>query len=188
MARPTRVSIVGATGSGKTTLARELAARLGLGHVDLDALYWGPNWTPAPDPVLRRSVEAALASGRWVVDGNYTRLHDLTLAQAQVLVWLDYSFPRTAWQLLRRTFGRAARREELWNGNRESFREALLSRRSILLWLLQSYGRHRRQYRRLIESRAYPQLTVVHLRSPHATRAWLASLGDRHGPAPATPE
>ena len=172
----TRIAVVGTTGSGKTTLARELASRLGLRCVELDALHWEPNWVEAADDVLRSRVQAALESGRWVVDGNYSKLHDLTLARAQLLVWLDYSFVRTALQLLRRTFARSLRHEELWSGNRESFSKALLSGDSILLWLLRSYTRNRRRFRAIIEGCNYPQLEIVHLRSPAATRAWLASL------------
>jgi hypothetical protein len=173
---PTRVAIVGSTGSGKTTLAHRLAVRLGLECVELDALHWEPNWTEAADDVLRARVQAALASGRWVVDGNYFKLHDLTLARAQVLVWLDYSFQRTALQLLRRTFRRGWQREELWSGNRESFTKALFSRDSILLWLLKSYGPNRRRYTAMIGSGMYPELAVVRLHSPAALQAWLASL------------
>jgi adenylate kinase family enzyme len=152
--------------------------------VEIDALLWGPNWTPASDDELRRRVEAALAPGRWVADGNYTRLHDLTLTRAQVLVWLDYSFPRTALQLVRRTFGRAWRQEELWNGNRETFGKALFSPDSILVWLLRTYGRHRRQYRQLMESRPYPNLEIVRLRSPAEMQTWLASLTADPHPSP----
>ena len=176
-----RIAVVGPSGSGKTTLARALAGRLHLRCVEIDALQWAPDWTPVGEATLRASVEAALASGRWVADGNYRRLHDLTLERAQFLVWLDYSLPRTVWQLLRRTFRRAARRELLWNGNRETFARAFFSRDSILLWLLRSHSHHRRQYLALLGAGAYPDLEIVRLRSPAATRAWLAALPTADG-------
>jgi hypothetical protein len=173
---PDRIVVVGSTGSGKTTLARAIAARLDLPYVELDALHWEPNWSEAPDDVFRRRVETALAPGRWVVDGNYRQVHDLTLARAELLVWLDYSFARTAWQLVRRTFGRSLRRSELWNGNREGFGKAFFSRDSILLWLLRSYKPTRRRYQALIEANPYGQLEIVPLRSPSETRAWLSQF------------
>ncbi|HEY9878873.1 MAG TPA: AAA family ATPase, partial [Leptolyngbyaceae cyanobacterium] len=35
-----RVAVVGAPGSGKTTLARQIAQKLQIPHVELDALFW----------------------------------------------------------------------------------------------------------------------------------------------------
>jgi hypothetical protein len=45
-----RITVVGTTGSGKTTLA----CRLGQRHMELDALYWEPKWTPAATDRTRR--------------------------------------------------------------------------------------------------------------------------------------
>jgi shikimate kinase len=45
-----RVAIIAsASGNGKTTLGRELAARLDVPFVELDALVHGPGWTETPD-------------------------------------------------------------------------------------------------------------------------------------------
>jgi len=66
-----RVSVVGSTGSGKTTFARELARILGVPHVELDALNWGPNWTMVDEGLFRGRVDAATSADGWVVDGNY---------------------------------------------------------------------------------------------------------------------
>ena len=46
----TRVVVVGTSVSGKTTLARSLAGKLGVPHVELDSLYWEADWrTASPD-------------------------------------------------------------------------------------------------------------------------------------------
>ena len=66
-----RINIVGIGCAGKTTLARALAARLGVPHVELDALFWGPRWTPVRDEVFRSRVRDALAPDAWVADGGY---------------------------------------------------------------------------------------------------------------------
>ena len=39
-----RINVVGTSCSGKTTLARAIAGRLGLPYTELDALFWGPRW------------------------------------------------------------------------------------------------------------------------------------------------
>src|SRR5829696_8654685 len=65
-----RILILGRTGSGKTTLARELAAAIDAPHVELDALYFGPSFSTVPLSVLRDRTTAAISGDRWVTDGN----------------------------------------------------------------------------------------------------------------------
>src|SRR4051812_27294310 len=52
-----RVVVFGTTGSGKSRLAERLAARRGLRVVELDALFWGRDWQPAPVELFRHRVE-----------------------------------------------------------------------------------------------------------------------------------
>ena len=98
-----RILILGRTGSGKTTLARELAAALGVPHVELDALYFGPDLSRAPLDVLRERTSAAIAGERWVTDGNKRAVRDLVWPRADTIVWLDYP----VWVSLRRLARRA---------------------------------------------------------------------------------
>ncbi len=175
-----RVSVVGTTGSGKTTVGRELASRLGVPFVELDALNWGPRWTPADPALLRARTENATEGDAWVVDGNYggaAGIRDLVWERADTVVWLDYWLGRILWQLLRRTVGRLATREALWSGNRETFRTAFLSRNSLFAWALLTYARRRRQYPVLLALPRHAHLRVLRFRSPTETRRWLdASL------------
>lgn len=170
-----RVAIVAsASSSGKTTLGRELARRLGAPFHELDALNHGPGWTEATAEELRAKVEPLLAGERWVIDGSYSgKLGLLVLEHADVVVWLD--LPPRVWlpRLLRRTIRRVVRREELWSGNRETFRRAFLSRESLILFAVRSYARVRRRNEERLAS-----LPVVRLRSPREVRAWLESVAD----------
>jgi ABC-type phosphonate transport system ATPase subunit len=72
-----RISVVGNSGSGKTTVAKALAARLSVRHVELDAIYHQANWTPLPTDQFRRRVADAITSDGWVVDGNYSSVRDV---------------------------------------------------------------------------------------------------------------
>ena len=168
-----RVAIVGTTGAGKTTLGRRLAARLGGDFIDMDVLNWGPDWTPAPVPVLRERVSAALAGERWVVAGNYNRVRDIVWGRADTLIWLDYPLPVTLWRLFRRTVRRIFTQEELWGGNRERFRDQFASRDSLFLWALKTHYRRRREYPADLARPEYGHLRVLRFRRPGALEKWL---------------
>ena len=166
-----RIAVVGGSGSGKTTVARRLAELHDLPCVELDALYWGPDWTPRPEQDFRTRVDAAIAADAWVVDGNYYgRLHDLVLARADFVVWLDLPLRITLPRLWSRTRRRMREQTELWNGNRETWRGALFSRDSLFAYAVRTHrGRRRRYEERLARYR------VVRLKSEHETEDWLAS-------------
>lgn len=179
-ARPMqRIMIIGTTGSGKSTLARELSRRLGLPLTELDNLHWLPGWIEREDADFRPLVEVATSGPRWIVEGGYSEVRDLTWGRADALIWLDYSFPRTAMQLLRRTWGRNLRGELCCNGNRESFLHTI-GPDSILLWLLKSYWRNRRKFP--VAMANYPHLQPLIFRSPRATAKWLASVPAANSP------
>jgi adenylate kinase family enzyme len=168
-----RIVVVGTSGSGKTTMARQLARRLEIPHVELDALYWGPNWTPAPREVFRQQVERAIGGHEWATDGNYSAVRDIVWGRADTIVWLDYSLPVILWRVTTRTIRRAATREKLWNDNQENFSESFFSRDSIILFALQSYRRRRREYPILFARPEYAHLNPIRLCSPGAARRWL---------------
>ncbi|MQF48429.1 adenylate kinase [SAR202 cluster bacterium AC-647-N09_OGT_505m] len=172
-----RIVVVGSTGSGKTTLAREISLFLDVPHVEMDALHWEANWVTAPTEVFRWRVEDALSGDAWVVDGNYSVVRDLVWPKATTLVWLDYPLRVIGWRLLRRTTRRIFTREDLWNGNRERFRNQFLTRGSLFIWLLRTYWRRKRTYPSLLKQPEHAHLVVAHLRSQRETNHWLSEVG-----------
>ena len=174
-----RVVVVGNTAAGKSTLARALAAHLGVPHIELDALHWEPCWTPTPPERFRARVEAATAAEGWVADGNYGPVRDLLWARAETIAWLDYPFATLLLRLTRRTLHRTLRRERLWGTNQETLWRHLATRDSLYWWLATTFRRRRRELSAAIRGSEYPQLRWVRLRSPRATERWLAALGER---------
>ena len=167
------VVIASASGNGKTTLARALAARLGVPFVEMDALHHGPSWTEATPEELRSKVEPIVRSDAWVIDGAYRgKLGDLVLERAELVVWLD--LPMRVWlpRLLRRTIGRIVRREELWNGNREKLRTAVFDRDSVIYYAIRMHRRRRHTY-----PSALAPYSVVRLRTPAAVDQFLSDVG-----------
>jgi hypothetical protein len=171
-----RIWVKGGSGSGKTTLARALAQRLGLEHVELDALHHDPGWTPAPAPVLQARVSSALDDARgWVVDGNYDgKLGALVRDRAELVVWLDLPLCTQLARLARRTFERWRTGEELWNGNRESLKGAFWGGDALFPWAVRSHFRYRGEWPRQLAG-----LPLVRLRSPSEVEAWLARASAR---------
>jgi adenylate kinase family enzyme len=175
--------IASASGNGKTTVGRELARRLAVPFVELDALVHGPGWVETPDDDLRAKVEPIVAAHGWVIDGTYQRkLGDLVLRAADVVVWLD--LPMRVWlpRLIRRTVRRIRGREKLWNDNRESLLGVIWGRESLFVWALRSHFRRRRKWPEALS--AYP---VVRLRTPEDVEAFLArARAPRWKPSPAS--
>jgi len=161
-----RIMVVGTSCSGKTTLARAIAEAVGIPHVELDALHWGPGWSECPVDRFREAVREKVAGERWVVDGNYAKARDIVLARATDAIWLNYSLPVIFGRALHRTARRVVCREELFGGNRETFRNAFLSRDSIPWWVLRTYRRRRLEYRELFDCGDGARVRLVELNGP----------------------
>ncbi len=171
-----RIAVVGATGSGKTTLAGKIAQCLNVPHIETDSVYWGPKWQPIPLDEFRRRMDTATQDEKWVIDGNYSKVRDLVWGRADTLVWLDYPFLLVFWRLLRRSIPRIYTRVELWNGNRETVRDMFFSKDSLFVWLFQSYKRQKRAFPLLITEPKYSHLLFVRLKSPREAEQWLQTL------------
>ncbi len=180
-----RIVVVGRTGSGKTTLARELAAVLDVPHVELDSLYFGPEFSTAPLALLRERTGAAIAADRWVTDGNKRAVRDLVWPRADTIVWLDYSLGVSLWRLAKRARRRTAQltAEAARTGRRAGLPRQLLAAARGVLTALRSHAGQRREYLRRFADPENGHLAVVRLRSPRATREWLARVTAAAGPA-----
>ena len=179
--------VIGTTSSGKSTLAKRLSGQLDLDFIELDALYWQANWTPATTEAFRASVETATNSKSWVVAGNYHVVRDLIWPQAEAVIWLDYSFPIVFWRLLTRTVRRGWTQEELWNGNREKFwwHLKLWSDESLFHWLFKTYWRRKREFPMLLALPEHAHLKVFRFHSPREVDEWLAITCDSESASPA---
>ena len=173
-----RLVVVGPPGSGKTTIARAVSRKLGLPHVELDSLWWKPDWKQAGAESFSERASAVAAGDRWVVDGNYFTVgaRETVWPRADAIVWLDHSrwvtIPRVVW----RTLLRGIRREELWSGNRESLRLALRPD-SIVLFAWRAHPKYNRRYEGLDRDPALAHLRWFRLRTPREVRRFLRTLG-----------
>jgi adenylate kinase family enzyme len=170
-----RVSVVGSSGSGKTTFGRALASRLDVPFVELDSIFHQPGWTMLPDDEFRARVRKIVAGDAWVIDGNYAVVRPLVLDRATTVVWLDYSRPRVMARVIRRSAVRAVTRAELWNGNREAVRSWIDPDHPIRgSW--SHFDRKRAQYAERFSEPQYQRLDVQRFQSPRVAKRWLDTV------------
>jgi adenylate kinase family enzyme len=174
--------VIGTSGSGKTTFAGVLAARLGVRHIDLDAINWQADWKDlnVHDPgEFRRRVAEAAAEDAWVSCGNYSKVRPILFGRATHLVWLDYPRPLVMARVLKRSLVRAWTQDELWpgTGNREQFSRWLDAEHPIR-WAWDTYADRKARYGAMMADPA-----LAHIERMRVTRPWEAqALIERWSP------
>ena len=178
-----RIVVVGTSVAGKTTLARRIADRLQLPHIELDAINWQSEWRDLtrhdPEEFVRRVTEAIQAEG-WVVDGNYGPVRERVWKRATHLVWLDYERAVIMARVISRSLLRAFLRTELWAGNRERWRH-MLDPSHPIRWAWSTWERRRRETAERLLQTDYAHLVVLRLRRPREVSRAVDFLAEAAG-------
>ncbi|GMA31700.1 toxin [Litorihabitans aurantiacus] len=187
---PRRLRIVGVSGAGKTRLARDVAERLRVPHLELDAVFWDAGWAYRDLGEAHAMIDAFVADhpDGWVAEGNWSsrlegRLDPGTPDGADVLVWLDLPRWLVMVRVVRRTIARGVLRTSLWHGNRERPRDWLRwdPERNIVRWAWVQHPVVRsRMLARMGDTRTTSRgaaPAIVQLGSPRAVRAFVDGLG-----------
>ena len=176
-----RVSVIGASGVGKTSVAGALAEAIGAPHHELDSLHWGLDWTAADVDAFREDVARLTTGDRWVIDGNYSSVRDLILDRADTVVWLRLPRRTTMSRLARRSIARLVRHQVLWNDNTERLSDLLRwwDPEHLLRWSWTSHERHRVRYGAEMEDPAHRHVRYVVLERPGDVERFLAEAGQQ---------
>jgi adenylate kinase family enzyme len=172
-----RVHVIGTSGSGKTTVAGAIADKLGIRHIELDAIHWQPGWTELPDEEFMERVSEAIQGDAWTIDGNYRTVRHLIWERVDTIVWLDMPFIPVLLRMLWRTTMRIVTREELWNTNTEGM-DALIGKDSMPLWVIKTHKRRREEYPPLLTNPELNHVDIKVFKSLKEVDAWIESLGD----------
>lgn len=164
-----RVVVIGCSGAGKSTFSALLARRLGVPHVERDALG------KLGSETYRSAVADVVSADEWVFDGPPYFVDEMVYAATQRIIWLDYSRTLVLWRpigrSLRRTFAAPESGEnQLWR-----LRQWVAPGGPAFAYSV--YAARRREFGQLQQR---PELAgkLLHFRAPSAAHAWLASLQD----------
>ena len=171
------INVIGTSASGKSTFSRKLAKVIDVPHIEMDEIFWGPDWYWPSDDEFFKKLKLSLAVESWILDGNYLRTTDIKWRNVDIVIWIDYSFARIVFQSISRAISRALSKQELWpnTGNIETFRK-LFSKDSIILWAIKCYYPNRRKYKKMMLSQQYSHIEFVRLRSPVESKEYLANI------------
>jgi adenylate kinase family enzyme len=162
--------VAGTSGSGKTTLGRRIAAELGAPHIEIDAIFHGPDW--APRPTFTAEVEEFSARPGWVTEWQYDGARPLLAERADLMVWLDLSRPLVMSRVIRRTVRRRVRGERLWHGNREApLWTVFHDKEHVIRWAWTTHSQTAARIHAVLERR--PDLTVVRLKNRRDVKRWV---------------
>ncbi|MEZ1324083.1 AAA family ATPase [Pseudomonas fluorescens] len=169
-----RIVILGNSGSGKSSLAREIGRRLDLAVVHLDPLFWEPGWVEPVNEMFRERVRQAVAGDTWICEGNYSRrTFDLRLPRADLVIWLDT--PRLTCMkrvILRSALNRP--RADLPVGCTERLDRTFLQ----FLKYVWNFDRVNRPSIEAMRASVGPQIPVVHLCGVPQILAFLTELSE----------
>jgi adenylate kinase family enzyme len=84
-----RVAVLGCGGAGKTYVARELARRLDLPHVEADPLVYPEGRATRPEADWQADLRAAADTDAWVIDAMKLSVLEHRVERADTVVFLD---------------------------------------------------------------------------------------------------
>ncbi len=167
-----RVMIVGQPGSGKTTLAREMGKRTGLPVIHIDTIHWQSGWVERSKDEKTRLCREVEARDRWIFEGGHSVTWDSRIARADLLIWIDRSWPLRFWRvLLRALICRGRSRPDL----PENCPERLGNLPEFFRFMWATRKSSRSKMEKLVASGS-STCRVVCLRSNHQARLFLESV------------
>ena len=88
-----RIAILGPSGTGKTTICRQLGEKLNLDYLHLDSVYWQKDWNHISKAEYQKyMVNYLMKNKQWAIDGNYSnnRHFKMRLDIADTIIFLDF--------------------------------------------------------------------------------------------------
>ena len=170
-----RINVVGTSGSGKSTFAKSIAKKFNAPYVQMDEIFWKPNWKESCDEEFFSKVEEVVSTDRWILDGNYKRTIPIKWKRVQMVVYLDLPFHVVLYRIIKRSLLRGIRKKELWHGNRESVFQHLFTSDSMILYTIRTFQKNRKKYTELFAREEYSHIKFVRLRNKREVESFITT-------------
>lgn len=173
-----RILIIGANGAGKTVLAKKLSSHYNIKLIELDRIFWKPEWVKSTEDEFFENVKKELSLHKdWIVDGNYySKVNELVWRDANMIIWLDYKIGLVARRVIARTIKNIVFKRKLFDNNYDSFRRMITLKDSIVVWSLKTFKRKRRKYTELYNNHTNNEVKFYRFKKPREVEEFLLKL------------
>lgn len=163
-----RIAIIGAPGSGKTTLSHRIEKIYNLPVFNIDTIYQLPNWV-MNDPKKRDAqiIEEANKE-EWIIDGTFIDTLEERVKRADKVIFLDYSTITFLKGIFKRLFENYGKEKPDMPGCIERFDL------SFIMYVA-TYNLRRRKY--VVEVlNKYPEKDIMYFKKQKDLNKWVESL------------
>lgn len=84
-----KIIVIGCSGGGKSTFAKQLAEITGLPLYHLDNIYWLPDTSHLERPVFIKKQKEIMKTDRWIIDGNYSKTIRYRIKECELAFFFD---------------------------------------------------------------------------------------------------
>lgn len=99
-----RISIIGGSGTGKTTLANILSEKYNIPVTHIDGIHHLKNWEIRDKDERDKIILDIIKRKKWIIDGTYKDTLKQRLEKSDLIIWLDYSTMTQLKGILKRFF------------------------------------------------------------------------------------